>query len=597
MAVIEAARARRARRVPRVGRWALVLVAVLSLVVAALAGRALLHRGEVMPGVQVLGADLGGLDARAATARIEEVTAARLAQPVSLDVGPRDVSLVPAKVLRADAEATAAAALAAGRDGWKSRLRSLLSPITRPAQIRPRLEPADGARRHIGAVLAPFSTPPVSAAVTMEGLEPTVSSSSAGRRADRKAVLREIERRTLAGGDQAVPVRFGPTAPAVGDDAARRAADEARLVVSAPVALTVKGTGAGSLTPEQLADLLVFRPHDGQLVVLLNQKALADELTPKVQPFSRDPVDASFEVDGTWARVLPAVYGQGLDPKRSLVSVLTAAHKEGAQRTAELELKAVRADLTTADAKALGIRRRISTFTTDMGVSSSNRIHNVQLMADYIDGTIIQPGDTFSFNERVGPRTPERGFLEGQMIVGSLLLPSIGGGVCQTATTLFNNAFELGLPILERHNHSFYISHYPLGRDATVSWGGPDFKFRNDLKHAILIKSSYTSATLTFTFYGSPQGRRVISSTSDKTNWQEPQKTYALDPAAPPGSVRLVAGSHEEGFDVTVYRTVIQNGKTIRKDSFPSHYIPVGDTEIYGPGATIPGPYFVIPTT
>ena len=96
------------------------------------------------------------------------------------------------------------------------------------------------------------------------------------------------------------------------------------------------------------------------------------------------------------------------------------------------------------------------------------------------------------------------------MIVGSLLLPSIGGGVCQTATTLFNNAFELGLPIVRRHNHSFYISHYPLGRDATVSWGGPDLVFKNDLEHALLIKSSYTSSTLTFTFFGTPTGRRVV---------------------------------------------------------------------------------------
>ena len=85
-----------------------------------------------------------------------------------------------------------------------------------------------------------------------------------------------------------------------------------------------------------------------------------------------------------------------------------------------------------------------------MGTSSSNRIHNVHLMADFIDGTVIQPGQEFSFNDVVGPRTAERGFLEGQMIVGSLVLPSIGGGVCQTATTLFNDAFELGLPILER---------------------------------------------------------------------------------------------------------------------------------------------------
>ena len=146
-----------------------------------------------------------------------------------------------------------------------------------------------------------------------------------------------------------------------------------------------------------------------------------------------------------------------------------------------------------------------------MGPSSSNRIHNVQLMANYIDGTVVRPGESFSFNESVGPRTAERGFREGQMIIGSLLLPAIGGGVCQTATTLFNNAFELGLPIVERHNHSFYISHYPMGRDATVSWGGPDFAFRNDLKTGILIKTSYTSSTLTFSFYGTDPGRRVVA--------------------------------------------------------------------------------------
>src|SRR5918995_4408249 len=120
MAVLEAAKARSARRVPRVATWLLVLVAVLSLATAALAGRALLHRGEVMPGVEVLGSDLGGLDARAAAARIERVTAARLAKPVRLDVGAGRASIVPARVLRPDAEATAAAALAAGRDDWRA---------------------------------------------------------------------------------------------------------------------------------------------------------------------------------------------------------------------------------------------------------------------------------------------------------------------------------------------------------------------------------------------------------------------------------------------------------------------------------------------
>ena len=208
-----------------------------------------------------------------------------------------------------------------------------------------------------------------------------------------------------------------------------------------------------------------------------------------------------------------------------------------------------------------------------MGVSSSNRIWNVQLMARYIDGTIIEPGEVFSFNRVVGQRTVERGFREGQMIVGSLLLPSIGGGVCQTATTLFNNAFELGLPIVERHNHSFYISHYPLGRDATVSWGGPDFEFRNDLPTGILIKSSYTSSTLTFTFYGTPSGRRVVSTTSPQTNWRQPKTSYAYDPYAPAGSIRTSEGSNEAGFDVTVHRTVFQGdeGAAARRVRQPLH--------------------------
>ena len=99
-------------------------------------------------------------------------------------------------------------------------------------------------------------------------------------------------------------------------------------------------------------------------------------------------------------------------------------------------------------------------------------------MAEYIDGTIIEPGDVFSFNDRVGPRPWSAASARGQMIIGSLLLPSIGGGVARPRRRSFNNAFELGLPIVERYNYSLHISHYPMGRDATVSGGGPDLVFR-----------------------------------------------------------------------------------------------------------------------
>ncbi|HYY76758.1 MAG TPA: VanW family protein, partial [Gaiellaceae bacterium] len=235
-------------------------------------------------------------------------------------------------------------------------------------------------------------------------------------------------------------------------------------------------------------------------------------------------------------------------------------------------------------------------FTTDMGESSANQIWNVHLLGDYLDGTIVKPGETFSYNEQVGPRTIERGFREGQMIFGGVLIPSIGGGVCQTATTIFNAAFEAGLPIKNRINHSFYISHYPVGRDATVSWGGPDLVFKNDLDNAVLIKVSYTDATFTVSFYGTKQGRKVVSTTSEPTNYTTPRLQYAVDPSAPPKSLRH-AGGGGPGFDVNVHREVYERGKLIREDNFFTRYVPQNPTAIYGPGREPPGDFFYLPAS
>ena len=275
---------------------------------------------------------------------------------------------------------------------------------------------------------------------------------------------------------------------------------------------------------------------------------------------------------------------------------MLAAALKPAVRTAAVSLTVLPAAFTTKAAKAMGIREKISTFTTDMGESSANRIWNVHLLGDYLNGTIIKSGQTFSYNKEVGPRTADRGFREGQMIFGGVLIPSIGGGVCQTATTVFNAAFEAGLPIKTRYNHSFYISHYPVGRDATVSWGGPDLVFRNDLKNAILVKVSYTNTTFTVSFYGTKQRRKVVASTSTPTNYTQPQLQYAIDPSAPSNSVRTAAGGGP-GFDVNVHRTVYQDGKVLREDDFFTRYVPQNPTAIYGPGKKPPGPYFYLPSS
>ncbi len=516
-----------------------------------------------------------------------EVRQVALSKPIEVRVGDDFYNVEPRQVFRIDQAATALAARERGHDSFRTRVRALADPSPPALPVDPVLVPAG----RIGGLLTRLELElpdPQRARVSIDGVVP----SRPGDRIDREAFVAALEQAVLRG-DRKLEAPLHHVEPALTTAIAETALAEARELVSAPVTLAFKGEDVGSLSPARLARLIRFHAADDGFKVFFDREQLAKAVEPTLDRWRARAVNARFLVEGQSVRVLPSRPGLAVDAAWVADSVAGAA--ASSIRRANLKLKHVRAELTTAEAQKLGIREQISTFTTDMGTSSSNRIHNVHLMADYVDGTIIKPGETFSFNDSVGPRTVERGFREGQMIIGSLLLPSIGGGVCQTATTLFNNAFELGLPILERYNHSFYISHYPMGRDATVSWGGPDFSFKNDLKTGLMIKTSYTDSTLTFSFYGTDPQRRIVSTTGPQVNWRQPKTTYALDPYAPAGSVRTVAGSNQQGFDVTVSRRIYERGKLLRTDAFTSAYIAVGPTRIYGPGSSIPGPYFVLP--
>ncbi len=454
------------------------------------------------------------------------------------------------------------------------------------------LRPAEIAR--IEAALRELTTRPVGAGLEMKGAEVVVQPGTPGTTVNVEPLLDSVRAAALAGTGEIV-ASVEPVQPAITTEEAEAVALQARAIVAAPVSIRFEGSEVGALQPRRLARLVRFERAAGAYEVSLDVEGLERALHPMVKTTLRAPVDATFKVVGDRVRVVRSRPGTTLAPKKAQEAVLAAALQPGV-RTAGVSLTVLPAAFTTKDAKAMGIREKISTFTTDMGESSANRIWNVHLLGDYLNGTIIKSGQTFSYNKEVGPRTAERGFREGQMIFGGVLIPSIGGGVCQTATTVFNAAFEAGLPVKTRYNHSFYISHYPVGRDATVSWGGPDLVFRNDLKNAILVKVSYTNTTFTVSFYGTKQRRRVEATTSALTNYTQPKLQYAIDPSAPPNSVRTAAGGGP-GFDVNVHRKVFQDGKLLRQDDFFTRYVPQNPTAIYGPGKTPPGPYFYLPSS
>jgi vancomycin resistance protein YoaR len=138
----------------------------------------------------------------------------------------------------------------------------------------------------------------------------------------------------------------------------------------------------------------------------------------------------------------------------------------------------------------------------------------VALVAELIDGALIAPGDRFSFNETTGERNEAKGFEEAPVIINGELQSGIGGGVCQVSTTVFNAAFEAGLSIERRTNHALYISHYPLGRDATVNYPDVDLVFENDTSKWLLLRAFVGAGSLTVNLYGTPQDRRVETETA-----------------------------------------------------------------------------------
>jgi vancomycin resistance protein YoaR len=558
-------------------RVAVLLAVVLVAACGGAVARALQFHGAAKPGVHVLGIDVGGKSRGQIAAAVRRWSA----QQVTIRGGGHTYHVPRSWLVSVDADATSARAVGAG--DWNA--------LVVPERVD--VPPVTGRATNAGNVLGEIARAgraPVSAAVTLQGTHAVATPARDGLELDRAALLSR-----LVHAARVIDVPFERVAPAIRDPAARSAASTANVLLAAPVAIDYHGARRGAIGTAQLAHALRVRAAGHRFAVTFDPELLARLVRPRLGAWIERAHNAQFVVDGDRVRVAPSRPGRDVVPAQVAAAVTAAAH---GNHIAAVELGDRQPELTTAKANALGIRQKLVSYTTQMGDSSSNRIHNVHLMADFIDGTVIKPGSTFSFNDVVGPRTAERGFLEGQEIIGSLVLPSIGGGVCQTATTLFNDAFELGLPILARTNHNLYLAHYPLGRDATVSWGGPDFRFENDMKHGLLIKTSYTDETLTFSFYGTPEGRRVVSSTGPQTNWTSPGMNYAIDPNAPRGSVKVVAGTGEQGFDVEVTRKVYdKGGKLLQDDVFKSHYIPDSPTTVYGPGGKPPGPYIVLPST
>lgn len=230
------------------------------------------------------------------------------------------------------------------------------------------------------------------------------------------------------------------------------------------------------------------------------------------------------------------------------------------------------AAFTTELAEAMGEISKVSSFTTEHSCCE-NRVTNIQTMASAVDGAVVMPGEQFDLNVHVGERTIEKGYVPAPMILKGEIVDDVGGGVSQFATTIYNAVFFGCYEDIEHRAHSRYFSRYPEGREATVSWGGPELIFRNDTDAILIIKTSFTSRSISVKMFGNTGGRECTAGLSDRYNYTDPPIEYEAAPTIPPGTeVQDKTGAR--GWSVDIFRYVTHSDGTETTESWSHRYLP-----------------------
>ncbi len=562
-------------------RWTVIVsVIVAALLLVGVGADVAFSAGRVHPGVTVAGISVGGMTRADAVTAIDSGIQPLLERPVKVTVESSSWDVTADQVgASVDASALAETAYGIGRTGGfggviGSRITAWLGREDIAAIVTANEVLISTA---LGDIDADVSIPAVDASVEVSGTDVRLIADKDGQGVDHR-VARELILKAFVMEDRDVELSLVPQTASISEEGARLAYEDALKMVSGPLKL-VYDKKTWDVSAKTVGGWLAFRSagatasaeaSSGTLECYLDSAEVSATVVPLVKEVGKVAKDASFKVASGKVTIVPGEDGLGLNADDLADRLLVALTGTG-ERTAELPMQRVEPAITTDDAKAMGISTRLSTYTTSYSASNAPRVNNIHVLADALDGTLVAPGEVFSFNGSIGQRTAEKGYQEANAIVNGVLVPQLGGGICQMGTTVFNAVFFSGLPVVERHNHSLYISHYPKGRDATVSWGGPDFKFRNDTENWVLVATAYTSSTVTVSLYGTETGYKVTYDTGPFTNTVA-YKVREIKDATLPKGTRVVDEKGVSGRTVVVTRKVTLNGKVVREDTFKSVY-------------------------
>jgi vancomycin resistance protein YoaR len=557
---------------------------------------------RIKPGVAVLDVPVGGLTRDEAQTRLAPRALTILDQPlqVQLDQGSWTTSARELGV-RLDPSELAQSAFAVGRDGsvlaaFKSQLDVLRSGTTLAVVGHADAAQVDALVRQIARQVDRPSREARLALNDDGSLE--FNTSDVGLQLD-QAMSRAAIAQALATGARTVTFATHPLVPGVTTEQLVAAHEQLiRILSPEPVQLAAAEYSRTLQRAELLSMLELDQPSGASpAAVRLNDNTLQPLIAAAAHAVDRAPVNARLAWDGANLSIVrPSREGRGLD-QPAAHDVLSTQLLAGA-RSIQLPVSALAPAVSSDDGGAhLGIRELIERSTTTFAGSVPEKAHNIRLAAQRLNGVVVPPGGTFSFNAEVGPTTLEAGFQWGFGLTtgsngGAHTVPSVAGGICQVATTLFQPVFWGGYQLEERYWHLYWIPNYTsrdvVGLDATVDEdAGLDFKWINPTNDYVLIQAATDADHVTFSLYGKKPAWtvQVEPPAISERVLPDPTPDVQNEPLLPWGRIVPVETARD-GFQVVITRHVVAADSPKPRDLvLKSVYQPGHNVTLVGSGS------------
>ena len=482
--------------------WVLPSLAI-PLVISAVAWAS--HVGsegsEIAPNVHFAGVDVSGLAFDVAAAHVGWRETAFLETPLTIDLGERAITMTAREIGYDYGYVETVDALVSARhedNAWGEFVAWATTPLEPVVVEDHYVIDEEKARQRLAEddFVLEF---PVEPELAENDGDITYVPGIPGTGVDIDWMIEALEVADVPSGPVTIDATLAPVPPSVSDDGAGRVADRANELTEDDLIAAV-GFTTGRLSPAAVRRHLLSRVVDGEMTIEVDVEGLRRDLESLFpEPHGRFSKPVLEVVDGTVEVVTPGVPPPVCCAEESVHATADRLLEGGAMIHA-LETRPSDDPTLVAWADGSQVEEVVGEFTTRHNCCE-NRVTNIQTMADAVTGYYMLPGETISFNEYIGPRTREKGYLPAGAIRGGYMTDEVGGGVSQFVTTMFNAAFFAGLELNEYQSHTVYFSRYPFGREATLSIPGPDLVLTNSTQYPVLIWPSYDANSITVTLY------------------------------------------------------------------------------------------------